>query len=74
MRVGRISGKEVVSIVDIGEAGFYLVRFNKPSNKLGLDKLPDSTPWGYDGLRVFLPLDVIEKKISDALSAIEFIG
>jgi hypothetical protein len=74
MRIGLIGKKEIVHITNFDNIGNHIVRFVDWRDKLNMPEEFRDAPWGYDAFRVFLPEDVIERRVSQCFQGIEFIS
>ena len=72
MRIGILEARCFVRIEPIGEKGNFRVRFEDHYKRKQAPEEWKSTPWGYDGFRVFLPVEIIEKKLSSIFPGIAF--
>jgi hypothetical protein len=72
MRVGLIGRKEIVYVTTYDNIGNHVVRFVNWRDKLIMPKDFRDAPWGYDAYRVFLPEDVIERRVSQCFPGIRF--
>jgi hypothetical protein len=72
MRVGMLEEECLVKIEPVGERGNFLIRFDDYSQKNYIPEEWKKIPWGYDGFKVFLPPEIIEKKISSIFPGVVF--
>lgn len=71
MRFGFVMNQKVITIESMKENGFHRISFETMEDKSKVAKL-NWAPWGYNGFRVFLPVDVIEEKLEKFFPGIEF--